>query len=91
LQYRLEFPTHPGGRFVNAVVAGPTCDSDDAYAQEDGLVRVPRALASGDPVWIHSCGAYATAYATRGFNGFAPPPHTCIGGGDGRGHHGGTA
>lgn len=80
LQYRLEFPTHPGGQFVNAVVAGPTCDSDDAYAQEDGLVRVPRAIASGEPVWIHSCGAYATAYTTRGFNGFEPLPYTCIGG-----------
>ncbi|MFB7456118.1 type III PLP-dependent enzyme [Streptomyces sp. NPDC056188] len=80
LQYRLEFPTHPGGQFVNAVVAGPTCDSDDAYAQEDGLVRVPRAIASGDPVWVHSCGAYAAAYATRGFNGFAPLPYTCVGG-----------
>ncbi|MGW1172856.1 type III PLP-dependent enzyme [Kitasatospora sp. NPDC002543] len=80
LQYRLEFPTHPGGQFVNAVVAGPTCDSDDAYAQDGGLVRVPRAVASGDPVWIHSCGAYATAYATQGFNGFAPLPYTCVGG-----------
>ncbi|MFJ3220207.1 type III PLP-dependent enzyme [Kitasatospora sp. NPDC086801] len=80
LQYRLEFPTHPGGQFVNAVVAGPTCDSDDAYAQEDGLVRVPCAIASGEPVWIHSCGAYATAYTTRGFNGFEPLPYTCIGG-----------
>ncbi|GAA3367905.1 type III PLP-dependent enzyme [Streptomyces sannanensis] len=80
LQYRLEFPTHSGGQFVDAVVAGPTCDSDDAYAQEDGLVRVPRAIASGDPVWVHSCGAYAAAYATRGFNGFAPLPYTCVGG-----------
>ncbi|WP_440555631.1 type III PLP-dependent enzyme [Streptomyces sp. SCPE 10] len=80
LQYRLEFPTHSGGRFVDAVVAGPTCDSDDAFAQEGGLVRVPRALASGDPVWVHSCGAYATAYATRGFNGFEPLPCTCVGG-----------
>ncbi|GAA2998711.1 type III PLP-dependent enzyme [Streptomyces lactacystinicus] len=80
LQYRLEFPTHPGGQFVNAVVAGPTCDSDDAYAQEGGLVRVPRAIGSGEPVWIHSCGAYATAYATQGFNGFAPLPYSCIGG-----------
>ncbi|WP_234327183.1 type III PLP-dependent enzyme [Streptomyces sp. NRRL WC-3742] len=80
LQYRLEFPTHPGGQFVNAVVAGPTCDSDDAFDEEDGRVRVPRALASGDPVWIHSCGAYATAYATRGFNGFEPLPYTCVGG-----------
>ncbi|MFD7906338.1 type III PLP-dependent enzyme [Kitasatospora sp. NPDC059747] len=83
LQYRLEFPTHPGGQFVNAVVAGPTCDSDDAYrVLEDGLVRVPRAIASGDPVWVHACGAYATAYATRGFNGFEPLPYSCIGGGE---------
>lgn len=80
LQYRLEFPTHTGGQFVNAVVAGPTCDSDDAYAQEGGLVRVPRTIASGDPVWVHSCGAYAAAYATQGFNGFEPLPYTCIGG-----------
>ncbi|MFI6158151.1 type III PLP-dependent enzyme [Kitasatospora sp. NPDC051170] len=80
LQYRLEFPTHPGGQFVNAVVAGPTCDSDDAFDEEDGRVRVPRALASGDPVWIHSCGAYATAYTTRGFNGFEPLPYSCVGG-----------
>lgn len=82
LQYRLEFPTHPGGQFVNAVVAGPTCDSDDAFDEEDGRVRVPRALASGDPVWIHSCGAYATAYTTRGFNGFEPLPYSCVGGRD---------
>ncbi|WP_316528893.1 type III PLP-dependent enzyme [Kitasatospora brasiliensis] len=80
LQYRLEFPTQPGGQFVNAVVAGPTCDSDDAYSRENGLVRVPRAIASGDPVWVHSCGAYATAYATQGFNGFVPLPYTCVGG-----------
>lgn len=80
LQYRLEFPAQSGGQFVNAVVAGPTCDSDDAYAQEGSPVRVPRAIASGDPVWVHSCGAYATAYATCGFNGFPPLPYTCVGG-----------
>ncbi|MFE9777443.1 type III PLP-dependent enzyme [Streptomyces sp. NPDC005775] len=80
LQYRLEFPTRPGEPFVNAVVAGPTCDSDDAYAREGGLVRVPGSLASGDPVWVHSCGAYAVAYTTQGFNGFAPLPYTCVGG-----------
>ncbi|MER6301435.1 type III PLP-dependent enzyme [Kitasatospora sp. NPDC001539] len=96
LQYRLEFPTHPDGPSVGAVVAGPTCDSDDAYAQDGGPVPVPPAVASGDPVWIHSCGAYATAYATRGFNGFAPLPVTCVGGdaeqaGDGDGLTGGIA
>ncbi|BBA95472.1 putative lysine/ornithine decarboxylase [Actinacidiphila reveromycinica] len=79
LQYRLEFPTHPAGPFTDAVVAGPTCDSDDAYAPE-GPVRVPRAISSGEPVWVHSCGAYAAAYATAGFNGFTPLPYTCVGG-----------
>ncbi len=33
---------------------------------------VPKALASGDPVWVLSCGAYAAGYTTVGFNGFAP-------------------
>ncbi|MFJ3787387.1 type III PLP-dependent enzyme [Kitasatospora sp. NPDC090091] len=85
LQYRLEFPTHTAARpsgthaaTVPAVVAGPTCDSDDAYAHEDGPVRVPAAAASGDPVWVFSCGAYATAYMTQGFNGFQPLPYTCV-------------
>ncbi|MFJ8308724.1 MULTISPECIES: type III PLP-dependent enzyme [unclassified Streptomyces] len=80
LRYRLEFPGHEGGERVGAMVAGPTCDSDDAYAREGGPVRVPAAAASGDPVWIHSCGAYAVGYTTRGFNGFDPLPYTCIGG-----------
>ncbi|MGW2814894.1 type III PLP-dependent enzyme [Streptomyces sp. NPDC001415] len=80
LQYRLEFPGHPGGRYVPAVIAGPTCDSDDAYDYEGGRVQVPAEAASGDPVWVHSCGAYAVGYTTQGFNGFDPLPYTCIGG-----------
>ncbi|MEV8125876.1 type III PLP-dependent enzyme [Streptomyces sp. NPDC085944] len=76
LQYRLVFPGHhPDGPHVPAVVAGPTCDSDDAYSHEEALVPVPATLASGDPVWVLSCGAYATSYTTLGFNGFAPLPH----------------
>ncbi|KJY38863.1 type III PLP-dependent enzyme [Streptomyces sp. NRRL S-495] len=78
LRYRLEFPTHPGAVTVPAVIAGPTCDSDDAYADEGAGVPVPRDAASGDPVWILSCGAYATAYTTRGFNGFPPLPYSCV-------------
>lgn len=74
LQYRLVFPSHPDGEYVPAVVAGPSCDSDDAYAQEHRRVQVPRAVASGDPVWILSSGAYATSYMTQGFNGFDPLP-----------------
>ncbi|MFE7609515.1 type III PLP-dependent enzyme [Streptomyces celluloflavus] len=78
LQYRLIFPSHLDAASVPAVVAGPTCDSDDAYAHEHGLVQVPRAAASGDPVWVLSCGAYATSYMTQGFNGFTPLPYTCV-------------
>ncbi|MFE0457979.1 type III PLP-dependent enzyme [Kitasatospora sp. NPDC058965] len=79
LQYRLVFPTHPAdGPTVPAVVAGPTCDSDDAYAHREGLVRVPAHAASGDPVWVLSSGAYATSYTTRGFNGFGPLPELCV-------------
>ncbi|WP_424216602.1 type III PLP-dependent enzyme (plasmid) [Streptomyces sp. BI20] len=77
VRHRLHFPTHPAGPgtpTVPAVIAGPTCDSDDAYAQDGLPTRVPAALASGDPVWILSTGAYATSYATEGFNGFDPLP-----------------
>ncbi|WP_030776238.1 type III PLP-dependent enzyme [Streptomyces sp. NRRL S-920] len=82
VQYRLVFPSHREAESVPAVVAGPTCDSDDAFSHEHGLVQVPKALASGDPVWVLSCGAYATSYMTRGFNGFSPLPYTWIDGGD---------
>jgi ornithine decarboxylase len=78
LRYRLEFPSHRGGEYIPATIAGPTCDSDDAYAN-GGLARVPRAASSGDPVWILSCGAYAISYATKGFNGFLPLPYTITG------------
>ncbi|MYW00035.1 type III PLP-dependent enzyme [Streptomyces sp. SID3343] len=89
LQYRLVFPSHPAAAYVPAVVAGPTCDSDDAYAHEDNLVQVPEALASGDPVWILSSGAYATSYSTQGFNGFSPLPYSFINVVDGEhGEHG---
>jgi ornithine decarboxylase len=72
LRYRLEFPTHPAGPWTEAVVAGPTCDSDDTFGAHP--VPVPVALASGDPVWILAVGAYSISYTTRGFNGFGPLP-----------------
>ncbi|MGG2464487.1 type III PLP-dependent enzyme [Streptomyces sp. RGM 3693] len=78
LQYRLVFPAHAGSGCLPAVVAGPTCDSDDAFGSEHGLVQVPTDLASGDPVWVLSCGAYAISYLTQGFNGFRPLPYTWI-------------
>ncbi|MCX5213470.1 type III PLP-dependent enzyme [Kitasatospora sp. NBC_00240] len=75
LQYRLVFPSHPDAEYVPAVVAGPSCDSDDAYAHEHCRVQVPSTVASGDPVWILSAGAYAGSYMTQGFNGFDPLPY----------------
>jgi ornithine decarboxylase len=77
LQYGLEFPTHPSGPYVPAVIAGPTCDSDDAFATGHP-VPVPEALTSGDPVWIHSAGAYSVSYTTVGFNGFDPLPYRTV-------------
>ncbi|WP_371673820.1 type III PLP-dependent enzyme [Streptomyces sp. NBC_00289] len=78
LSYRLVFPGHFDGKRVSAVVAGPTCDSDDAYGSGHHPVPVPEAVTSGDPVWILSAGAYATSYMTQGFNGFRPLPYTCV-------------
>lgn len=78
LQYRLVFPGHEGGPTVPARVAGPTCDSDDAYSGGHRLVDVPAALTSGDPVWVLSSGAYAVSYTTLGFNGFSPLPWSCV-------------
>jgi ornithine decarboxylase len=78
VQYRLVFPSHEGAECVPAVIAGPTCDSEDTYGGRRDLVQVPRTAASGDPVWILSCGAYSISYTTLGFNGFSPLPHTLI-------------
>ncbi|ANP50146.1 ornithine decarboxylase [Streptomyces griseochromogenes] len=91
VRHRLVFPTRADAdgeddaAYVSAVVAGPTCDSDDAYGGGRHPVRVPRALASGDPVWILSAGAYATSYTTQGFNGIRPLPCVCARGPEG--HH----
>lgn len=88
VRHRLVFPGRTGaeeGEPVPAVVAGPTCDSDDAYGDGRHPVLVPRALTSGDPVWILSAGAYATSYTTQGFNGIRPLPYLCTRGPEG--HH----
>jgi ornithine decarboxylase len=78
VQYRLFFPRETAGPRVPAVIAGPTCDSDDSFAHEHNLVEVPAGVASGDPVWILSTGAYATSYTTQAFNGFDPLPTTFV-------------
>lgn len=85
LTHRMVFPGHPEDEErVLAIVAGPTCDSDDAYGDGRHPVRVPRSVGSGDPVWILSAGAYATSYMTQGFNGIRPLPCVCIRGQEGQ-------
>ncbi|MGF1748500.1 type III PLP-dependent enzyme [Vibrio cionasavignyae] len=79
LRYKMVFPRSQSDEFCKAVIAGPTCDSDDVFNDEDNVIPVPKDLRSGDPVWILSCGAYSTSYMTTGFNGFAPLPHVFIG------------
>ncbi|MEU6592386.1 type III PLP-dependent enzyme [Streptomyces sp. NPDC046881] len=81
----LVFPGRENEEHVPAVVAGPTCDSDDAYGAGRHPVPVPASLASGDPVRILSAGAYAGSYMTRGFNGIRPLPTVCTRGQEG--HH----
>lgn len=86
LTHRMVFPDHLGAQeHVSAIVAGPTCDSDDAYGEGRYPVRVPASVSSGDPVWILSAGAYATSYTTQGFNGIGPLPCVCVRGQEG--HH----
>ncbi|MEV5144897.1 type III PLP-dependent enzyme [Streptomyces sp. NPDC052727] len=81
----LVFPGRETEEHVPAIVAGPTCDSDDAYGDGRYPVRVPRSVGSGDPVWILSAGAYAASYMTQGFNGIRPLPTVCTRGQEG--HH----
>jgi ornithine decarboxylase len=82
LRFPLLFPTHaepePETEYVPAIVAGPTCDSDDVFGHARTLTSVPKKLRSGDPVWIALSGAYAVSYATQGFNGIKPTPCTTI-------------
>jgi ornithine decarboxylase len=79
----LVFPGRETDEHVPAVVAGPTCDGDDAYGGGRHPASVPRTLASGDPVWILSAGAYAPSYTTQGFNGIRPLPCVCVRGPEG--------
>ncbi|MFH9083781.1 type III PLP-dependent enzyme [Streptomyces sp. NPDC017673] len=81
----LVFPGRETEEHVPAIVAGPTCDSDDAYGEGRYPVRVPRSVGSGDPVRILAAGAYASSYMTQGFNGIRPLPAECTRGQEG--HH----
>ncbi|MFS1498778.1 hypothetical protein BCU26_008450 [Vibrio splendidus] len=78
LTYPLLFPNSESEDRVGAIIAGPTCDSDDVFNCEKELINIPKDLKPGDPVWILSCGAYSASYTTLGFNGFEPLTHKFV-------------
>ena len=78
LTYPLFFPNSQSEERVGAIIAGPTCDSDDVFNCEKELIGIPKDLKPGDPVWILSCGAYSASYTTLGFNGFEPLTHKFV-------------
>jgi ornithine decarboxylase len=71
IRYSITTP-HDGGPAGPVAIAGPTCDGADILYERSNY-RLPMALACGDRVELLAAGAYVTAYASQGFNGFAPP------------------
>ena len=69
---RYQFVTpHDGDATGPCILAGPSCDSADVL-YEKRPVALPLSLKPGDKIMIRNCGAYTSAYATVGFNGFPP-------------------
>nr|WP_275106977.1 ornithine decarboxylase [Nocardia arthritidis] len=68
-QLRYPITSSSSGHMRTYHVTGPTCDSQDTFAFD---VNLPASLSEGDLLFIHSAGAYTTAYSTR-FNGFDEP------------------
>ena len=69
---RLRYPVSDSRRSATLTpchVTGPSCDSQDTVLHDAPLSDT---IAIGDTVYIHSAGAYTTAYASR-FNGFDVP------------------
>ena len=65
---RYEFKTLRRGEKFLSALAGPTCDSFDTLSNG---VEIPE-LYVGDVVYVKNIGAYSSASATAGFNGFEP-------------------
>lgn len=57
---------------IHAVLAGPTCDSEDVLYDVARDFHVPRTLDVGDRMTFANTGAYTRSYTTVGFNGFPP-------------------
>ncbi|MEI8345004.1 MAG: type III PLP-dependent enzyme [Candidatus Omnitrophota bacterium] len=65
---RYEFKTLRRGQKYLSMLAGPTCDSLDTLSTHE---EIPE-LYVGDVVYVKNIGAYSSASAVSGFNGFAP-------------------
>jgi len=65
---RYEFKTLRRGQTFLSALAGPTCDSLDTLSMNE---EIPE-LYVGDVVYVKNIGAYSSASATPGFNGFPP-------------------
>ncbi len=65
---KYEFKTLRRGQKFLSTLAGPTCDSFDTLALNE---EIPE-LYVGDVVYVKNIGAYSSASATSGFNGFLP-------------------
>jgi len=65
---RYEFKTFRRGQKFLSTLAGPTCDSFDTLSSNE---EIPE-LYVGDVVYVKNIGAYSSASATPGFNGFPP-------------------
>jgi ornithine decarboxylase len=66
IKYRLEFPDSNSATFVEAILAGPTCDSTDIMY----TAMVPETLKPGERIRILNTGAYTYSYCSICFNGF---------------------
>lgn len=60
-----------GGEAVDAIIAGPTCDSMDIM-YEKHTYKMPSDAKIGDRVYFLTCGAYTQSYSSIYFNGFPP-------------------
>jgi len=65
---KYEFKTLRRGQTFISALAGPTCDSFDTLSMNE---EIPE-LYVGDVVYVKNIGAYSSASATPGFNGFPP-------------------
>ncbi len=63
---RYEFKTLRRGQNFLSTLAGPTCDSFDTLSTNE---EIPE-LYVGDVIYVKNIGAYSSASATAGFNGF---------------------